>query len=602
MATIGVATTLGSVGPSSTPDVAQGNAFVAGQTPWGLDGTWQMFSSFGSWVRAYGGLNKLIAVGSPDQWGIETTDAVVQCYYNVKAYFAESQRGSPGVLYFSRVVASSSGPGAASTTINDVTGANPTTFTSKWKAKAGNTVTVQVSNPSPRSVFTTGAGTLSMTNGSASVTGSGTAFASTDVGKGIQILGVNYTIKTFVNSTSITIDPVYAGSTQASLAYSTCQPSCRVVAAFPQANITETWDIVSTADATNASQKSELITVTLPAGGTLPKTTAATKLTSGTDGTTAYSASDADYVGTAAASGTKSGLQVFNDARLGTGYVFIPGKYTSTIRTGIVSHVSTYYRIGLLSAPSGLTASTVGADIAGIASNQCGYYWPQIKVADENSDAGGLLTISNEGAIAGLAARMIRDYNFGPHKSPAGISHPFSSVPDIERQSNGQELCDDGISNTLADSFVNTIRVKGQPLGFVVWGNRMLATDKRWLQFNSAQTINLVYTTGQLILEKYAFEPVDPQGKLFAAIRADFNVFLLSLYRKGALFGTEPDGNVPQKTDAFLVVCDRSNNPDNVLVGNEVHVDVTFAPTPNAEKISLNLGPAAPGFAGRAAQ
>jgi len=601
MATIGVATTLGSVGPSSTPDVAQGNAFVVGQTPWGFDGTWQRFASFGSWVRAYGGLNKLIAVATPDQWGIETTDAVVQCYYNVKAYFAESQQGSPGVLYFSRAVASSSGPVAASTTINDVTNANPSTFTSKWKAKAGNAVTVAVTNPSPRSVFVAGAGTVAITTSSANVTGTSTAFASTDVGKGIQIGGVNYTIATFTSSTAITISPV-AAATLPTATYGVCQPSCRVVAAFPQANITETWDVVSAADAANVSFKSELITLALPAGGTLPKTTAATKLTSGTDGSSAFSASDADYIGTAAASGVKSGLQVFNDARLGTGYVFIPGKQSATIRSGIVTHVGAYYRIGLLSAASGLTGSTVGADIAGIASNQCAYYWPQIKVTDENSDSGGLLQISNEGAIAGLAARMIRDYNFGPHKSPAGISHPFVSVVDLETQSNGQELCDDGISNTLADSFINTIRKKGQPLGFVVWGNRTLATDKRWLQFNSAQTINLVYTTGQLILEKYVFEPVDPQGKLFSAIRADLNVFLLSLYRKGALFGTEPDGNTPQKTDAFLVVCDRSNNPDTVLVGNEVHVDVTFAPTINAEKITLNLGPAAPGFAGRAAQ
>jgi phage tail sheath protein FI len=602
MATIGVATTIGSVGPSGTPDVAQGNAFVTGQTPWGYDGTWQMFGSFGAWVRAYGGLNKLINVASPDQWGIETTDAVVQCYYNVKAYFAEAQRGSPGVLYFSRAVASSAGPVAASTTINDVSGANPTTFTSRWKSKAGNTVTVAVTNPSPRSLFVAGAGTISVTQSSANITGTSTAFTSADVGKGIQILGVNYTIKTFTSATAVTIDPVYAATTGSTLAYSMCQPSCRVVASFPQANITETWDIVSAADATNASQRSELLTITLPAGGTLPKTTAATKLASGTDGTVAYSASDADYVGTAAASGTKSGLQVFNDARLGTGYVFIPGKYSSVVRSGIVTHVSSFYRIGLLSAPSGLTASTVGADIAGIASNQCAYYWPQIKFADENSDAGGLLLISNEGAIAGLAARMIRDYNFGPHKSPAGITHPFVSVADIEKQSNGQELCDDSISNTLADSFVNTIRVKGQPLGFVVWGNRTLATDKRWLQFNSAQTINLVYMTFQLILEKYAFEPVDPQGKLFSSIRTDGNSFLLSLYRKGALFGTEPDGNSSQRTDAFLVVCDRSNNPDNVLQGNEVHVDVTFAASPNVEKITLNLGPAAPGFAGRAAQ
>lgn len=600
MAQIGVVTTIGSVGPSGTPDVGQGSAFVAGQSPWGIDGTWQLVGSFGSFVRLYGGLSKQLSVGSPDVWGVETVDAAVQNYYNVKAYFAEKQAGSPGVLYFSRVVASSSGPAAASKTFADVAGSNNTTVTSKWKAKAGNTKTVQVVNPSPNASYSAGTGTVSGTASSGAITGSGTAFAATDVGKGIMINGVGYTIATYSSATSITILPVLAADASAA-SFSLAQPSCQLRISFPFANISEQWNISSAADALNASQRSELVSITLPAGGQLPKTAAAAKLLSGSDGTSAYSASAADYVGTASASGAKSGLQVFNDARLGTGYVFIPGQYGAVVRSGIVTHCATYYRIGLLSAPSGLTASTVGADIAGVASNQCAYYWPQLKYTDENSDVGGLLTISNEGAIAGLAARMIRDYNFGPHKSPAGLTHPFVSVPDIERQSNGQELADDSISNTLADSFVNTIRVKGQPLAFVVWGNRCLATDRRYLQFNSSQTINLVYCTGQLILEKYTFEPVDPQGKLFAAIRTDFNVFLLSLFRKGALYGDEP-GSQAKAADAFLCVCDRSNNPDSVLVGNEVHVDVTFAPTPNAEKITLNLGPAAPGFAGRASQ
>ncbi len=600
MAQIGVATTIGSVGPSGTPDVGQGSAFVVGQTPWGIDGTWQLCGSFGSFIRNYGGLNKQLSVGSPDVWGVETTDAAVQCYYNVKAYFAEKQQGSPGVLFFSRAVASSGPPVAASATFADVASSNNTTVTSKWKAKAGNTVAVTVANPSPKAQWVAGAGTVSGSASSGNITGSSTAFAVTDVGKGILINGVGYTIATYSSATAITILPVLA-AIASTASYSVAPPTSRLTVSFSQANITEFWDINSAADALNASQKSELVTITLPSGGQLPKSAAAAKLTSGTDGTTAYSASAADHVGNAAASGAKSGLQVFNDARLGTGYVMIPGQQSTAVRSGIITHCATYYRIGLLSAPAGLTASTVAADIAGTSSNQCAYYWPQVKYTDENSDVGGLLTISNEGAIAGLAARMIRDYNFGPHKSPAGLTHPFVSVPDIERQSNGNELCDDAISNTLADSFVNTIRVKGNPLAYVVWGNRCLASDRRYLQFNSSQTINLVYCTGQLLLEKFTFEPVDPQGKLFASIRSDFNVFLMSLFRKGALYGTEPQ-TLPRQTDAFLVVCDRSNNPDSVLVGNEVHVDVTFAPTPNAEKITLNLGPAAPGFAGRSSQ
>lgn len=595
MATIGVATSVGSVGPSGTPDVSLGNFYVAGQTPWGVDGTYQKVTSFPMFVRLYGGLNKLSLVGSPDTWTNETTDAVVQCYYNVKTYFAEKGPGSPGILYFSRVVKSSSGPAAATGSFNDVTAANPTTVTSKWKAAAGNTVAVTITNPDPRSVFTAGAGTLSVTQSSGSVTGSSTAFVAGDVGKGIQIAGVNYTIATWVSSTSITISPVYAGTTAAGLSYSTCSPSCLIKVSFPQANITEYWPIATATDATAASQKSELVTITLPAGGTMPATVAATKLTTGTD---VYTATDADYVGTVSAANVKSGLQVFNDQRLGLGYVSIPGKYTATIRSGIKTHAEAYYRVGIESSPSGLNLNTVGADLAGQASNLCAYYTPQILVADENSATGGSITVSNEGAIAGLAAKMIRDYNFGPHKSPAGKLHPFTSVIDVERQSSAtrQELYDDAGSNTLADSNINTIRVKD---GLVVWGNRTLATDRRWLQFNAAQTIAVVVVTGQLILEKFVFEPIDE--KLFATVKSDFLVFMLDLYRKGALYGREPGGQ-PDSRDAFAIVCDRTNNPDSVVVNNEFKVDVTFVPKPNAEKVTFTVSPAAPGFANRAGQ
>lgn len=529
MAQIGVVPSVGGVGPSATPDVGQGSMFMAIQSPWGIDGTWQMVTSMGDLIRKYGGLNKLTSVGSPDVWTTETDDQVVQGYYGAKSYFAEKQQGSPGVLFVSRVCASASGPVAAALTVNDGAAHN-TVFTAKGKGSAGNTITITITNPSPISAS-----------------------------------------------------------------------KARFVVAFPLINYSRTYDVGTTADATAMSDQDEFVTVTIPAvAGQLPVTTATSKLTGGTQGTVAYSATDADYVGTD--SGTvKTGLQVFNDMRLGIGYVTVPGKYSSTVRTGINTHTAAFDRIGILSSPAGKTSSTVVADISGIAGNLLIYYWPQLKVADENSDTRNLLTIDNSGALAGLAARMMRDYQFGPHKSPAGITHPFVSVVDFERSGTNLELADDSVSNTLADSFVNTLRRKGNPVGFVSWGNRTLATDKRYSTFGFAQTICLVKVTGKLILEKYAFEPVDPQGKLFGLIRGDLNVFLLNLYRKGALYGTEP-GAESKATDAYLVVCDRSNNPDSVLVGNEVHVDVTFALIPEAEKITLQLGPAAPGYAGKAAQ
>lgn len=594
MATLGTQTTVGSIGPSGTPDVSTGNMFMAAQTPWGIDGVAQQCSSMTVFQRLYGGLNKLLSVGSPDIWSFETTDAVVQAYYNAKCYYAEKQQGSPGSLWVSRVVASTSGPVAATGTFNDVSAANPTTVAAKSKSSSHNTVQVTVQNPSPKAIYATGAGTVSTTASSGAVTGSGTAFAATDVGKGIQIAGGNYVITARASATAITVSPVVVG-TNAGVVYGIAQPSCVIGIKFPQANITESWPIASVADALSASQKSELVTITLPAGATLPNAAAATKLTGGTDGTVAYSASDADYVGTTTAANTRSGLQCFNDSRYGIGYVVCPGKYSSTVRAGLITHGLTYYRLTPISAPSGLTNATVVADVGALASNTGAYYAPQVIVSDENSDTNGRLTISNEGAICGLASRMIRDYNFGPHKSPAGKMHPLTSIIDIERQSNQAELYDDPSSNTLADSGVNTLRVKG---GFVVWGLRTLATDRRWLQFNMAQTNCTIIVSGQILLDKYFSEPIDDQ--LFARVRGDFKVMMLDYYRRGSFYGDEP-GSQPKSSDAFSIVCDRSNNPDTEIVNNSFKVEVAYVPKPNAETVKFNVSPAAPGFANRTA-
>lgn len=596
MATLGVNTSVASVGPSGTPDVSSGNMFMVAQTPWGIDGVAQVCPSFSVYQRLYGGLNKLLSVGATaanDVWTYETTDAVVQGYYGAKCYYAQKGQGSPGSIYMSRVVASSSGPVAATGSFNDVTAANPTTITQKGKGFAGNTTRVTVLNPSPRAVYTPGAGTVSGTTGTAAVTGIGTAFATTQVGQGILIGGVPYTIKTWTSTTAITVSPNLA-ATVATVSYSTAPASCQVTVNFARSNITEIWPIASAADALSASQKSELVTITLPAGGTLPGASAATALTTGSDGTVAYSASDSDYVGTVNASNAKSGIQVFNDQRYGLGYVAAPGKYSAAVRAGLVTHGLAFWRLAVLSSPSALTLNTVGADLGTTVSNLASYYTPQVIVGDENSDTNGLLTIDNSGAICGLAAQMIRDYG-GPHKSPAGKLHPLTSVLNIERQSNGSELYDDPSSGVLADSGINTLRIKG---GIVSWGLRTLATDRRWLQFNGAQTISQVVVVGQLILENYWSEPISDQ--LFARVTSDFKVMLINLYRAGALYGTEP-GSQPLSSDAFSVNCSRANNPDTVIVNNTFNAEVAIVATPNAEAINYKVFAAAPGFANRTA-
>ncbi len=366
--------------------------------------------------------------------------------------------------------------------------------------------------------------------------------------------------------------------------------------------IKESWKIATAADAADASRKSELVTIALPAGGQLPITAAEGKLNAGTPGTAdAYDAADADLVGTTSAAGARTGIQCFNDLRLGTGRVMVPGKYSSTVRAGINTHVAdtAYARMGLVGTATGLTLSTVAADLSTLSGAQMCYFWPPLEVANSNSESGGTLLIDPVGHMAGLWARVEGIYR-GPHKSPAGLQHPLRSVLNVERQSNGDELVSDTGSNTLDDSYINTIRVKGNPAGVVCWGNNTLATDGRYRQMQSSSTVNVVRHQCLKLLEKFVHEPIDPQGKLFAKVRAELEQFLETLYSVGALYGTRPDGDL-KPDNAYFVVCDQTNNTKVTLAANQLLADVAIVPTPNARQIIVNLQVAAPGSATRAA-
>lgn len=607
MATIGPSLSLQSVGPSGTPDIAYSNAYAVFQSPWGIPNQWQICASFADFLRLYGGLSKLSSVASgttADTYSVETNDAVVQAYYGLQGYFQEKGSNSPGVLFANRVVATSGGPTAASKTFADAGGSNNTTVTSRMPGLPGATTQISIINPSPRKgVLTLQTGTVSVTSGAAAVTGVGTSFVTgaTWVGWGIKIGTEYYTILSVTSGTALTLSS-NAASTWSGAAFSVGNNTTAfyIKANFPQAGIVEEWDIASAADTANVSKLSQLITVTLPSGGQLPSTAAASKLQSGTTATAdSYGASASDYVGTTTTTGVKTGLQVFNDQHLGTGIVIVPGQVNSTVRSGIKTHCETFFREGFLGSQAGLNLTTATTEFAGVSSNFVAGWAPRVWVPDQNSTTGGNILIDPVGHLAGLQARMDRDYG-GPHKSPAGSTHGFSSVVDVERPTAtpNLELFDDSGSGVLADSYVNTIRAKNG--GICSWGLRTLGTDERYRQINASRTVCLVYLSCFQLMEKKTFEPIDSFGKLFASMKADLDSFFYTLWRAGTLYGTQPAKD-PDPANAWFVVCDRSNNP-NVSIGRgEVRADVSFVPTLNAEKITLPIYVAAPGFGAAAA-
>jgi hypothetical protein len=68
-------------------------------------------------------------------------------------------------------------------------------------------------------VFSTGTGTVSATNGSTAVVGTGTVFKNLNIGDSFQIAGVGYTIATITDDTHLTLTTNYAQATGAGKAY-----------------------------------------------------------------------------------------------------------------------------------------------------------------------------------------------------------------------------------------------------------------------------------------------------------------------------------------------------------------------------------------------
>lgn len=84
---------------------------------------------------------------------------------------------------------------------------------------------VTSATPPWRTTFAAGGGTVAVTNGNATVTGTSTSFSPSDIGKTIQIGSLSYLITGRSSSTSITIERGFEGLTSSGLSYYEGYPS-----------------------------------------------------------------------------------------------------------------------------------------------------------------------------------------------------------------------------------------------------------------------------------------------------------------------------------------------------------------------------------------
>ncbi len=212
--------------------------------------------------------------------------------------------------------------------------------------------------------------------------------------------------------------------------------------------------------------------------------------------------------------------------------------------------------------------------ISGDAARNAAVYFPRLRLPDPLHE-GRLGDFPPSGTVAGIYART--DTQRGVWKAPAGIDASVTGAQELTVKMTDLE---NGQLNPLG---INCIR-NFQTYGNVVWGAR---TQKGGDAFADQWKYVPVRRTALFIEESLfrgtkwvVFEPNDEP--LWAAIRLNVGAFMNSLFRQGAFQGRTPQ-------EAYLVKCDKENNPQNDIDRGIVNILVGFAPLKPAEFVIIHI-------------
>ncbi|MGX1851942.1 phage tail sheath subtilisin-like domain-containing protein [Streptomyces sp. NBC_01456] len=201
-------------------------------------------------------------------------------------------------------------------------------------------------------------------------------------------------------------------------------------------------------------------------------------------------------------------------------------------------------------------------------------YFPRV-LAPDPLRGGTLRPFPPSGVMAGLLART--DVQRGVWKAPAGTDASLNGVVDLEVP------LTDGNIGLLNPVGVNCLR-RLPAAGPVAWGARTLRGDDRladeWKYLPVRRLALFLEESLFRGTQWVVFEPNDEP--LWASIRLNIGAFMNTLFRAGAFQGRTPQ-------EAYLVKCDKENNPQNDIDRGIVNIQVGFAPLKPSEFVIVHI-------------
>jgi hypothetical protein len=209
-------------------------------------------------------------------------------------------------------------------------------------------------------------------------------------------------------------------------------------------------------------------------------------------------------------------------------------------------------------------------------------YYPRVSAVDPQT--GILRQFGPSGTMAGVYAAT--DAARGVWKAPAGTTASLTGVVDLEKNLND---ADNGEFNPIGVNCLRNFPIYGP----VSWGARTTAgSDQAASQWKYVPIRRLALFMEESLrrgTKWVVFEPNDEP--LWSSIRLNVGAFMNGLYRQGAFQGSTPQ-------QAYLVKCDKENNPQSQIDQGIVNILVGFAPLKPAEFVFINIEQLAGDLAG----
>lgn len=194
-------------------------------------------------------------------------------------------------------------------------------------------------------------------------------------------------------------------------------------------------------------------------------------------------------------------------------------------------------------------------------------YGPHIKIKDPVTDSA--INVPCGGHVAGIYARTDQIRNVG--EAPAGMQKAqLNWLLGLEQSLSRAQV---GI---LTDANINAL-VDWPQTGRCVWGARTIdAAGSEWGYLQARRLFMFLEKSVYNATHIHVFENNGPA--LWNRIRSQVVSFLTTLYQQQYFAGSSPD-------EAFFVICDSTNNPQNTVDMGLVFCDIGVAPNKPAEFI-----------------